>query len=245
MAAPAPTRTRRATRRLVLEAFIIMGSILAAFALDRWYDRRRAHAEEQQVLQGLHAEFQAARTSLVWYRDLQRRVSNSVQSTLDALSAAKASGAAFAAVPDTALGLLYIAPTARPSLGTLDGLVASARVGMIRDVELRNALASWGGLFEELAEEESESRRYVVQEVDPVLRERVDVARFRTIGLHLVDGTMTPARLAAVSRIPTDLEVIGVITGRMFYLEHGIDEYGPILQHIDRILQLIESSRGS
>ena len=28
----------------------------------------------------------------------------------------------------------------------------------------------------------------------------------------------------------------------MFYLDHGIDEYKPVLEHIDRILQLIDAS---
>ena len=220
-----------------------MGSILAAFALDRWYDSRRAHTEEQQILSGLEEEFQQAKMMLERYRGLQRRIQHSIQATLDAARAAESNGSAFAEMPDTALGFMYIAPTARPSLGTLDGLVATARMGVIRDVELRNALASWSGLFEELAEEESESRRYVVQELDPVVRARVDVSRFRNINLHILDGTITPAELAATSRIPVDNEVIGVLMGRMFYLEHGIGEYEPVLKHIDRILQLIGESR--
>lgn len=228
--------------RLALEALVIILSILAAFALDRWWDVRQAVRDERQVLEGLRSEFQEARAELETYRGFQERIRTSIRSTGASLREARARGSTFAVVPDTTLGWAYISPTARPSLGTLAGLLASARLGIVRDPELRYALAGWGGVFEELAEEEDESRVYVMSQVDPVLRARVDVSLFRTIILKQADGTLTEEELGGNTRLPVDSETIGVFAGRMFYLDHGIDEYQPVMEHIDRILKLIDAS---
>lgn len=236
------TQRQRIAPRLALEALVIILSILAAFALDRWWDVRRAARDERQVLEGLRSEFKEARAELETYRGLQERIRTSVRSTGASLRDARTGGSTFAVVPDTALGWVYISPTARPSLGTLAGLLASARLSIVRDPELRYALAGWSGVFDELAEEEGESRIYVMNQVDPVLRARVDVAPFRTIILRQADGTLTEAELGGNTRLPVDSETIGVFAGRMFYLDHGIDEYQPVLEHIDRILQMIDAS---
>ena len=238
-----PQRIRKPARRLTLEAVVIIASILAAFALDRWWDMRRARQEQQQVLAGLESEFRQAKVLLERYRDFQERVRVSVHSILTALREADVNGASFVTTPDTALGLAYVPATARPSLGTLDGLLATARLGVIRNAELRNALASWAGVFDELAEEESEARLFVMEQMDPIMRSRVNVAAFRTIFLKQLAGTLTPAEVSGASRIPVDNEVIGVFAARMFYLDHGIDEYGPVLEHVDLVLKLIEASR--
>jgi type II secretory pathway pseudopilin PulG len=228
--------------RLLLEGLVIMLSILAAFALDRWSEGRRAAAEERQVLEGLRAEFLQAREDLERYRDLQRRVLNSVQVVETALREARARGATYAVVPDTSLGLAYIAPTVQPSLGTLDGLLASARLGVLRDPELRNALAGWGGVLDDLVEEEVASHVYAMTQIDPVLRARVDVSPFRTLAVTGFDGTSTAADVVSTTRVPVDDEIIGVFAGRMMYLIHGIDEYVEVLEHMDRILARVESS---
>ena len=227
--------------RLLLEGLVIMLSILAAFALDRWSEGRRAAAEERQVLEGLRAEFTQARTELEEYREIQRRTLNSVELVLRTVQEARAAGAATAMVPDTALGLAYVAATAQPSLGTLSGLLASARLGILRDPELRRALAGWGGAFEDLAEEEESSSLYVISQLDPVMRARADVSPFRN-GSALFDRTATAEQLAGTTAIPTDIEVIGVLAGRTMFLEHGIEEYVDVLANVDRILARVEAS---
>jgi hypothetical protein len=232
----------RSVRMLLLEALVIVASILAAFALDRWWDVREAEREQQRVLSGLRSEFRQAKAELEQYRDSQRRIQVSVSSILTALRAARARNARFASVPDTSLGWAYIPPTARPSLGTLAGLLASARLGVVRDPALRNALAGWDGVFDDLAEEEAECRVFVMDHLDPVLRARLDVSAFRNIILHYLDGSLAGDRIGGMTRLPADPEVVGVFATRLFYLHHGIDEYGPVLEHVDRILRLIDDS---
>lgn len=44
-------------RRILVEASVIVGSILLAFGIDAWWDARMELAEEQRYLEGLDAEF--------------------------------------------------------------------------------------------------------------------------------------------------------------------------------------------
>ena len=60
--------------RLLVEGLVIVASILAAFALDRWWESVRARREEQQVLQGLDAEFRTARDQLETSLALHERI---------------------------------------------------------------------------------------------------------------------------------------------------------------------------
>jgi hypothetical protein len=227
-------------RGLLLEGLVIVISILAAFALDRWWDARMAAEEEQQVLDGLQSEFQDARTELVYYRSLQVRIRGAVERALVAFGQAGAGSTV--AVADTTLGLVYIPPTVKPSLGTLDGLLAGARLGIVSDPDLRNALVSWGGVFDELSEEEEASRDYVMNHVDPALRSRVDVTVIRSITIRDMGEGLTEREQRGITTLPVDNELIGVFAGRLMYLDHGIDEYEPVLEHVDRILELIETS---
>lgn len=225
--------------RLLLESLVIVASILAAFALDRWWESVRARAEEQQALQALDAEFHAARDQLEGTLALHQRILHSVSFVREELDNAVRNGSPFVVLPDTALALLYIPPTTQLTLGTLDGLVGSARLGVIRNAELRSSLASWGSTLDELTEEEWSSRQYVNTELDRAFRARMNVNSFRWV----LGETLDAETSVATSRVPADVEILGVVATRYALLDHGIDEFPPVLAELDRLLELIARSR--
>lgn len=225
--------------RLLLESLVIVASILAAFALDRWWESVRARAEEQQALQALDAEFHAARDQLEGTLALHQRILHSVSFVRGELDEAIRDGSPFVVLPDTALALLYIPPTTQLTLGTLDGLVGSARLGVIRNAELRSSLASWGSTLDELTEEEWSSRQYVNTELDRAFRARMNVNSFRWV----LGETLDAETSVATSRVPADVEILGVVATRYALLDHGIDEFPPVLAELDRLLELIARSR--
>jgi len=226
--------------RLLVEGIVIVASILAAFALDRWWESVRARREEQQVLQALDVEFRAARDQLESYSALHQRVLHSVELVRGELDQAVREGSPFVVLPDTSLALLYIPPTTQLTLGTLDGLVGSARLGVIRNAELRSSLASWGSTLDELTEEEWASRQYVNTELDRAFRSRVNVRPFRWV---FSDGTLDVGGAGSTSRVPADVEILGVVASRYALLDHAIDEFPPVLEELDRLLELIARSR--
>jgi hypothetical protein len=225
--------------RLLVEGLVIVASILAAFALDRWWDSVRARAEERQVLEALDVEFRAARDQLEGTMALHRRILHSVGFVRGELDTAIRNGSPTVTLPDTALALLYIPPTTQLRLGTLDGLVGSARLGVIRDRELRASLASWGTTLDELTEEEWASREYVNTEIDRALRARMNVNPFRWILDESLDAELPGTR----SSVPAENEILGVVATRYALLDHAIDEYPPVFDELDRLLERIARSR--
>ena len=219
---------------------MIVASILAAFALDRWWDSVRARREEQQVLQALDVEFRAARDQLENSLALHQRILHSVEFVREELDTAVRDGSPVAVLPDTSLALLYIPPTTQLTLGTLDGLVGSARLGVIRNTELRSSLASWGSTLDELTEEEWASRQYVNTELDRAFRSRVNVKPFRWV---FSDGTLDAGDMGSTSSVPAEVEILGVVASRYALLDHGIEEFPPVLDELDRLLELIARSR--
>ena len=45
------------------------------------------------------------------------------------------------------------------------------------------------------------------------------------------------------SRVPADVELLGVVATRYALLDHAIDEYPPVFDELDRLLEVIARSR--
>ncbi|MCI0433198.1 MAG: hypothetical protein L0271_06045 [Gemmatimonadetes bacterium] len=137
-------------RGLILEALVIVASILAAFTLDRWWDARQDGIEERLVLGAQEDEFLQARAELEERLGLHQRIAGSLRSTLNALQESRTRGQAFATVPDTALACAWVPPTTQLALGTLNGWLTSGRFGLLRNRELRNVLPGLDHMLGEL-----------------------------------------------------------------------------------------------
>ena len=228
--------------RLALESLVIVASILAAFALDTWWEGTKEREEEAQALQALHGEFTQARESIEFYRSIQGRILQSVASVADSLNRALMRGDRTVVVPDTALAWAYIPPTTTVSLGTLESLASSGRLGIIRDQQLRAALASWGVELAELTEEETDSRNLTYGAMDEIFRKRINTYGLWGLGNRLFQEELSDSELQAVREIPVDTEILGVFYLRESLLVHGVDEFEPLLARVDTILSLIEKS---
>lgn len=126
--------------RLVAEGVVIICSILAAFAIDAWWEERLEREDEQRYLTSLHQEFRQS-LEIVVRRDAVRK---------EALASSKAlidqvQGAARA----TDESLLYdfsqlsMPLDIIPPRAVLDDLVSSGGTLLIRSDELRIALAQY------------------------------------------------------------------------------------------------------
>lgn len=240
-----PSRTYPAlARRLTLEGMVIVASILAAFALDTWWDQAQERREERETLEALRAEFSAARESIVRYRSLQERILQSVSAVADSLHGAYHQGRPQVTLPDTALGWAFIPPTTTVSLGTLQGLIGAGRLGLIRDPELRAALGGWGTTLAELSEEEIDSRDFAHGDLNRALRARVDTYGLWSTASRLFNGTLDPEGMAAARVLPVDTEILGAFELRADLLRHTIDEFEPLMEEVDSILAGIDRSTG-
>jgi hypothetical protein len=123
---------RRRWTDLGVEGVVIVASILLAFALDAWWDSRGQRQEETQVLENLRSEFQAAGSQLDRYLIIDQTTLASIERILRSARAAHAAGRAQVEVATVDLARTLIAPTFDPRTGTLDGLLASGRLGILK-----------------------------------------------------------------------------------------------------------------
>jgi hypothetical protein len=229
--------------RLVLEGLVIVVSILLAFSLDTWWNARNERVEEIAVLENLRAEFSAAGDQLDAYISLHRRIADAASATLASVQEALANGESSVPVPDTALAIIFVPPTFDPRLGTLDGLLASGRLGILGDPELRRSLAGWPGLLAEGTEEEEKVLQYVLNHLGPVLRTRTDLSRALSLQSDsLVDGTMSRLTASRTTRLDVDAEVSSVLATRLRLELHAIEDLEPARAEIDYMVRLVEGS---
>jgi hypothetical protein len=137
--------------RIFVEGVTIVASILLAFAIDAWWDGRLQRAAERAAIVGLVQDFEA-NTELL--DDALRATSASMDriwrvSTL--------TDAEIAATPvDSAqvyLFSLWVPTTFDSRDATLDALIASGNLDLIRDAQLRGILARWKNLVTDATEE--------------------------------------------------------------------------------------------
>ena len=128
--------------RTLAEVIAIVGSILAAFAIDAWWDEVRERDLEAEQLSRLHAEFSNNLRLMDsrYFRSLRREALG------DVLDLAEAQDAALPAeidIPVLLLMRILNAATFEVESPVLDGLIRSGGLEIVEDREVVTALASW------------------------------------------------------------------------------------------------------
>lgn len=160
--------------RVVTEGAVIVVSILLAFGIDAWWDSAKERSEESLVLGALRVEFQQNLSSLRAIHGIHVRYATELGNLLDRVSSAR-EGATLQ-IPDSLLRALVSFRTADPAMGTLNTLLASGRIGLIKSQDLQRALAGWPAAVEDAAEDERLVRDFVHGQVIAGLTGDVDVA---------------------------------------------------------------------
>ena len=83
------------------------------------------------------------------------------------------------------LARTLIAPTFDPRTGTLDGLLASGRLGILKSESLRQRLAAWPGLLADAAEEEVRSDALIRDLMEPILWKEMDLSPAHTLPVEI------------------------------------------------------------
>ena len=139
----------RSPGTLAAEMVVIVVGILIALAVDAWWQQHQDRRAERETLAAVYAEFQENDAR---YREAIRTHDEIVQAVV----------AVLAASPDDcgeqvaeSLGLaVYRWQTFDAASGETDLLIASGRLALIQDADLRRRLASWNSLVSDLVEDE-------------------------------------------------------------------------------------------
>lgn len=152
-------------KRVGFELFVLVAGILIAFWLDAWWDRASARDAELSELAGIRAELAEGVGVLTTFLDIQSAYGRHLDNLILELRA----GVRRVPLPDSTLRALVAWRTVDFPSASMDALVGSGRLGSVRDLEVRAALASFPAVLDDLREDEDLARDWVEMVLVPYL----------------------------------------------------------------------------
>ena len=157
--------TTDSKRRWATEAFVIVLSILLAFAIDAWWDERQETVQTERMLASLAGDFESnlaeAREVIAVHGSRRELISR-----LIAMDEAQ-----IRSIPADSLGAYYAAfydpRSFDPATATIDALVGSGDLDLVEDEELRLLLSRFLNVVRD-----SEEEKEWMQDVSRRIRER-------------------------------------------------------------------------
>ncbi len=218
--------------RVFVEGVVIVGSILLAFGIEAWWDGVQEREDEQEALVGLTADV-SANLSMLDAISQAHREFNSLASRLATMTPAQ-----FAAVPEDSVGFyvqsLWYYGTFDSRDATVDGLVASGRLGIISDPRLRDALVDWKQGVDDTVEEARDLR----SSAELVFQRMGSLGGPWNVGPG--DLPLPRADLAMVSG---DSELMAHVRVKNFMALLYGRELGLLIQDADQLMKLIDANR--
>lgn len=141
--------TSRSTTALAAELGVIVVGILIALGVDTWWQQRQDRGVERESLAAVHTEFQENHAR---YGEAIRTHQEIVQAVVTVLAASPED--CNDELAETLQVAVYRWQTFDPATGETELLLASGRLALIRDADLRRRLASWSSLVSDLVEDE-------------------------------------------------------------------------------------------
>jgi hypothetical protein len=232
-------------KRIVIEGVTIVGSILLAFAIDAWWDERQQRIEEVEILRGLKGEFSRYRDELTegieYHANARRMVAELIAATRTN------SWTSTTLEIDLALATLADAKTHDFGGGILDAVINGGRLEIISDYGLRNKLASWRQVFNEIRDDEIRNKTLAENRVVPyMLRWHIPQSRGLELCCSWSKWPQSTRSIAddpgAVSRLLADPEFEVLLELKHIEVAHTALEYDTGLQAINEILEAIDAS---
>ncbi len=162
---------------------VIVGSILLAFGIEAGWDERQEREEERQALEAMAREFESAADTL----DRNVLVMDSIAIAANIVLGWTGPGADSRHGDSLALLLPSITRVGsfQPPVGTLQALLGSGDLRLIRNDSLRSALASFPSSLAQINETWGYQADVLFGEFHPYLNQSIPMRRFARAG----DGT--------------------------------------------------------
>lgn len=130
--------------KYLIEAIVIVASILGAFILDNWHQTRKENLQEQILLNDLRGEFEDTRKKI-------KNVINSQQYVIDYIATLleiyQSNGEGFDPTTDSLGMLLSRGPLnsyrIEPVVGTYESILGSGSLNLIKDLDLKRFMANF------------------------------------------------------------------------------------------------------
>jgi hypothetical protein len=169
--------------RVLVEAAVIVSSILLAFAIDAWWDDAQLAEEVAQDLGNVAQELEVNLELLRFNLDVTERMVAGGSGMLEAMERESPSEAL--SLPDTLVWLgTSTGPSLNASLGALEALIASGRLAAVDDPFVRLKLAGLPSRFADILEVQNRVIAVSMTQIRPLSYDRVD----NRLDLAVADG---------------------------------------------------------
>lgn len=169
-----PTLTTR-----VLEGVTIVLSILAAFALDSWWDNHLASRALHEGLTAVVEELDRAEQHVAQRVIAYDRVDGYLTAVLNLLGAEE--DGSVIEIPDTLMAAVLYTPTIDPPTGALNAFLRSGLLASIANPELRDRLATLPSRYEDGGDDERDALEYTLATVRPLLERSLFAQDFTAV----------------------------------------------------------------
>ena len=220
-------------KRLAVEAAAIVVSILLAFGIDAWWDARNDVVEEREILIGLEIEYVDLRARLDQWARFNRNGTLVLEKYLSD---------SVAEMDSESIEWVFIFAVFTNILdqgGALDALLASGRLEMISDRDLRGMLVKWPDWLEDIHTNDLSFRGYAMHEIMPFLTRNGIPRAICPEGQFVCSksGSVPPLYL----KLAKDPEFRAILTVRRIMMWNSAQDLENARAEADKILALIRS----
>jgi len=232
--------------RVFVEGVVIVGSILLAFGIDAWWDTRQEREEEQQILRGLQADFEAN------LQQLNEMIEAHMEFNRALIALESKADEELLAVPadsvDGYIRAITVAGTFNARDGTLDGVLASGNLDLIRMASLRDVLVAWKNMVEDGEEEATELREaggLALQRMGEMGGPfRGPIPGGRTVQFPILSETMESFATVELTELANDPTLMALARIKRFRAAVYLAVVAlPLAEHADSVLALLRVGR--
>ena len=216
---------------------ILVTGILLAFALDAWWDDQQDIRRETEILRALSREFRDLQAELDRQAELREHLLHTNLSTLLLLQREQFGRSIV--IPDTIAQWLAISLTLDLPQSSLQGVISSGRIDLIRDRELRSMLAAWPALVRDAQEELAQDRLIVYERLIPLLTDdlsRLIVTSYDSVNVRARRGSLPSISLTA------DPQTMNILASRIRLAQLAAVDAGRLAAQLERIEQRIAAA---
>jgi len=226
--------------RFAVEAFVIVGSILLAFAIDALWGEFNDDAQGKALLSALAEDLQQSSALLaISKRDHQSilEVSKLVLDYGEIGTLEESQKDDF----ENAVGWHFLRTSYRPPLGTVESILSSGRLDLIDNPNLVPALNQWVAQVDSLASTQVELRENFYERIYPYLAPRIDLEDLDKGFANYVEIPWNQTRTVAYELVD-DREFLSMIYMHWVLSQNCLASLRDVEDQLNKLLNLIQES---
>jgi hypothetical protein len=219
--------------RLAAEGFVVVVSILLAFAIDAWWDGHLDDRREDRQLAAMRVEFSASSAAIDEVLEDIEQHANGVEELISLLKSAESDSVQ---VPGQLLGYAIGWRTSDVSTSTLETLIASGDLNQLENEDLRRDLAGFPAFLLNLTEDELMAMEFAESTMASFLaREGLAESAYSNR-----PGFDWPGASETATVVPSD-EFIGLLMARRVHFGFSLDQLPLVRTYLEDLIAQIDA----